>query len=533
MKMRNFFTGTLLGLACYASAVPLVSRDMVMELANEHLMLRWYCDSSNIYSGVTNATCPYHSAGWQTGLAYKWGGYDTRDSFYTNVVVNHGRAGDTNSAAIVSGTYGNDCSGFVSRLLRSGHYTTSSYPGISTLIDYSHMAPGDVMNLAGSHMRMFDKYTGTNLIQEFECTTGVSPGRVTRRILSRNDDYEPRRYNSFVAWPSIVRVQANSASSALIEWQGAATTGFRVYQSTDASNWSQVASEGTLGPLAQSITVSGLAEDTTYYFTVRCVNGTAPTDASCIFPVRLSSTGRKALIVNGFDRWINKTESGGKPHTFLPRYAEALAGANYAFDTVDNLRVLDQSVALGSYSSVWWMLGDESTADEALSYQEELRLQDYLSAGGKLFITGAELLWDIGHSAGPINDAAFMTNYLKASYSADGSSGNGYAFSGVASTPFSALSGAFDNGSGGTFNVLYPDELTPTGGSIPVLRYSSGAVAATFCSGTFGTGTSSGAVFVSGIPFETITSAAARQSLVNAATTAFFAGSSVDQWSKY
>src|SRR5207237_1445158 len=116
-------------IASFAQAVPdTMARDQILEIANEHLKLHWYCDTYNIYSGVTNATCPYSTPAYQDGLSYKWGGYDTRDSFYSSVIVGHGWAGDTNSAAIVSGTYGDDCSGFASRTWRSGHYTTDSNP---------------------------------------------------------------------------------------------------------------------------------------------------------------------------------------------------------------------------------------------------------------------------------------------------------------------------------------------------------------------------------------------------------------------
>ena len=533
--MKKLIAAALAALCACTSAAP-IARDQILESAYEYAFLRWYCDTYNIYSGVTNARCPYSSPGWQTGTSYKWGGEDTRDSFWTNVVVNHGWAGDTNSAAIVdtaSGPWGDDCSGFASNILRSGRRTTSTFPPICTVRTYSNIGPGDLTNLASSHVRVYDKFTGTNLHQVFECTTGVSPGRTVRRIISRNNDYTPLRYNSTVAWPSLVRVQANGASSALVEFLGSADTGFRIYRSTDLTNWTRVVDTGTLGPLAQSATVSGLSADTTYYFTVRGVNSGGETDASCILPVRISSGARKALIVNGFDRWVNKSESAGKPHTFLPRYAAALAPAGYAFDSVDNLRVLDQTVAMGGYACVWWMLGDESTTDEALSQQEQLRIQDYLAAGGKLFISGAELLWDIGNKANQINDRSFVTNYLYADYGSDGASGNGYGFTGAAATPFANVGGSFDNGSGGTYNVLYPDVLTARTGASVVMRYGTGTVAATMRQGTFGAGSTPGTVIVCGFPFETITTAANRQAVVSAATTAFFGGSAVQDWSLY
>lgn len=534
--MKRILGYLLLVLAGAAPATAAISRDSILEAAYEYAYLTWYCDTYNMYTGVANATCPYTTVGWKTGIPYKWGGEDTRDSFWLNVVVNHGWAGDTNSAAIVdtaTGPWGDDCSGFASNIVRSGRKTTSTFPGVCTATDYDHVAPGDLLNLASSHVRVFDKFTGTNLHQVFECTTGVSPGRVVRRIISRNNSYTPLRYNSTVAWPSLVRVQGSGTSSAAIEFLGYADTGFRVYRSTNLTDWTCVVNEATLGPLAQTATVTGLAQNTTYYFLVRALNGTVESSASCIFPLRLSTGARKALIVNGYDRWINKTESSGLPHTFLPRYSTALAGASYAFDTVDNLRVADQTVALNGYTNVWWMLGDESTADEAFGYQEQLRIQDYLAAGGKLFISGAEIVWDLGNKANQINDSAFVTNYLRGGYASDGASGNGYTFAGIASTPFAGLSGAFDNGSGGTFAVTTPDVLTPLTGATAVLRYGTGTTAAVMRQGLFGSGTVPGTLIFAGFPFETVTTAANRQAIVNAATSVFFSGSAVDDWSMY
>jgi hypothetical protein len=535
MKITRLALALLLASTAGAGiAVPdTMARDQILEIGWESYLLKWYCDTANIYSGVTNATCQYSSPGWQQGVAYKWGGYDSRDAFYRSVVTNLGRAGDVNSAATVSGTYGDDCSGYVSLCLRSGRYSTSGFPSVTTEITYPVIAPGDIMNKAGSHVRMFEKYTGTNLTMEFESTTGVSPGRVTRRVLSTDSSYLARRYNYVVAWPSIVRAVATGASSATIEFLGAATTGFRVYRSTDAVNWTRIADEATLGVQAQSATASGLANGTTYFFRVTAVNGATESDPSCVFPVRIATGARKALIVSGFDRWIRKTESGGKPHTLLTRYSESLEPAGYSFDTVDNLRVLDGVTALSQYSSVWWMLGDESSTDDSLSHQEQLKLQDYLAAGGKLFISGSEILYDLVSKANTINDTAFAANYLKAGYVSDGASGNGYVFAGISGTECAGISANFDNGTAGTINVLYPDVITPQGGAKAVFQYSPGSVAATLYKGTFGSGTVPGAVFVCGFPLESVTTPAGRSNVVNAATSAFFAGAGVEAWDRY
>ncbi len=532
--LRNLSTLLMAATAAGVMGQSPIARDQILETSNEHLMLRWYCSPSSIYTGITNASCPFTTTGWKNGIPYDWGGYDSRDSYWTNVVVNGGYAGDTNSGDIISNNYGNDCSGFVSRTLRSGRYTTSSFPGICTEITYPVIGPGDLMNNASSHVRLFEKYTGTNLTQEVECTTGGSgTAGMKRRIISTDSNYKPLRYNNTAAWPSLTKVLGGAMGSASVEFLGQSTSGFRVYHSTDAVNWSLVAGEGTLGVQAQTASANGLTQGDTHYFKSTAVNGGVETAASTVLALRQQTGARKALIVNAYDRWHTKTESGGVPHTFVTRTAQALAAAGYAFDSVDNLRVLDQTVSLANYSSVWWILGDESTTDEAFSYQEQLRLQDYLQGGGHLFVSGSEIFWDLINKKGPINDEAFALNYLKCGYVSDGSAGNGYSFSGITGEVCAGVSGNFDNGSSGTFDVTYPDVLVPQPGARSVMRYGTGGVAAVTYDGVFGSGTTPGSVFVMSFPLETITSSAARTAIVNAVTTQFFGVSAVEKWAQY
>ena len=521
--------------AC-ANAVPdVMARDQVLEIAREHLQLHWYCDTFNIYSGVTDATCPYSTVGWKDGIPYKWGGYDSRDTYYTSVVVNHGWAGDTNSAAIVATTYGDDCSGFVSRALRSGRYTTSGFPSVSTQITYPTIGPGDIMNKASSHVRMFEYYTGTNLTMEIECTTGVSPGRVVRRVLATDaTNYLPRRYNYMVQWPSLVRAAATGASTAALDFFGQASTGFRVYQSTDLLAWTRIADETTLGPKAVGATATSLAANTTYYFRVTALNATTESSPSNVLALRIAPGASKALIVNGYDRWTRKTQSAGLAHAFVARYADPLATSGYAFDSCDNLRIVDDTVSLATYPSVWWLLGDESTSDETFGYQEQLRVQSYLQQGGHLFVSGAEVLFDlVSSNPSPINDVAFANNYLHSGYGGDGSSGNGYTFSGKSGTAFAGVSGGFDNGTGGTYQVATPDILSPLGGAQTVMSYGTGTAAAIAYRGTFGGGSAVGSVVVAGFPLETVATPAARNALVLATSNSLFAGAAVEDWSVY
>ena len=101
-------------------------------------------------------------------------------------------------------------------------------------------------------------------------------------------------------------------------------------------------------------------------------------------------------------------------------------------------------------------------------------MADYLAAGGNLFISGSELAWDLDSASGPsAADRAFFHNQLRAVYSADDA--NTYTFSPVTNGVFTGnVTSGFDSGAKGTYNVDFPDVLTPTNGSVAALTYVGG-----------------------------------------------------------
>ena len=50
---------------------------------------------------------------------------------------------------------------------------------------------------------------------------------------------------------------------------------------------------------------------------------------------------------------------------------------------------------LARYPKVVWCLGEESTADETFTYDEQQRLAAFLANGGALLASGAEIGWDL------------------------------------------------------------------------------------------------------------------------------------------
>ncbi len=182
-----------------------VTRSEAVLKGDRYVRTKWTCSAANVtggascMSGVPNV---YSSGNTYTGVAYDWGGYMEVETYLSRLASGY-RAGSCSGTScseygILDCTVGVDCSGYVSMLWGCGHYTTSSIPNISTVINQNDMKKGDVFNNAGSHVIMYvytDKSTGLPYIME-SAGTGTEK-TVFRRMSSwPSSSYERRRYNS-------------------------------------------------------------------------------------------------------------------------------------------------------------------------------------------------------------------------------------------------------------------------------------------------------------------------------------------------
>jgi len=83
-------------------------------------------------------------------------------------------------------------------------------------------------------------------------------------------------------------------------------------------------------------------------------------------------------------------------------------------------------------------------------------MTNYLTNGGKLFVSGAEIAWDLDFLN---NGRSFYKNQLQGDYVADDA--NTYSVNGTNGSIFEGLSFSFDNGSQ-FYNVDFPDVIAPT-----------------------------------------------------------------------
>ncbi|HVV00557.1 MAG TPA: D-alanyl-D-alanine carboxypeptidase, partial [Verrucomicrobiae bacterium] len=304
--------------------------------------------------------------------------------------------------------------------------------------------------------------------------------------------------------PRLRLVTGAGPGSISLAWSddGFVRSGYRVYRSADGISFDPPIN---LPPAAQSCLDAGLPPGARRYYKVSVLGSGGESRASCIYGAE-AGTNARVLVVDGDDRWQFQTTENPActNHAFCAIAEKNITGA--AFDTAHHTAILDGAVDLTNYSAVVWLLGEESSQDETFSTPEQGLVTSYLNSGGALFVSGAEIAWDLDH-LGSTTDKDFYHNELKASYFADDA--GTYAFTPVGNGIFAGgPAGGFDNGSQGTYNVDFPDVLMPVNGGTAALNYLGGTGGPAAIQYDGGPG---GFKLVNfGFPFETITNSVER-----------------------
>jgi hypothetical protein len=272
-----------------------------------------------------------------------------------------------------------------------------------------------------------------------------------------------------------------------------------------------------------NIIIPNLQKDSLYYVKIQAINLIGASAFSEVLAGVPSSTRAHTLVINGFDR-----TTAGNTRNFIRQHAAAFMANNETIASATNEAIVDGVFSLGDYTLVDYILGDESTLDEAFSSSEQSSVKAYLQNGGRLFVSGSEIAWDLD-ARGSASDKDFINNYLKIKYVADapdGSSSTTYGAEGLGGTVLGGIGAiSFDDGTHGTFNVSWPDVIKPGPGAIGCAKYagldtSSGFSAVSF-QGLFPSGVREGKLVALGFPFETVYPAEAR-TLVMGAILNFF-----------
>jgi hypothetical protein len=191
MKLRSLFpsSATLLAVAFVAlSTSPLraqaLTRTEALKVAESYIHHQWQSSDKNLHHGPDSHGVQVHTpdrpgghgspddACWEVGatnagVAYKWGGFDTPESFDKGVRAGKA-AGDVYTSdkrrlggnAVSGDAVGIDCSGFVSRCWKLPRkYDTSTLAEIcQKLPSPDQLQPADIMNTEGGHVILFVKW---------------------------------------------------------------------------------------------------------------------------------------------------------------------------------------------------------------------------------------------------------------------------------------------------------------------------------------------------------------------------------------
>ena len=330
-----------------------------------------------------------------------------------------------------------------------------------------------------------------------------------------------------------MRATTNAAGSVTLNWSppvtsaqtGGAAASYRVYASIDGYNFD--GGTAVAGGATTTATLSGYDPALTYFFKVVAVNAGGESVGSEVMAVLPSGGPNQVLIVNGFDRLdrsqnprearpqadanglvdrVRPRESNSRDYVIQVAAAIQTAAPGLHISSTSNEAVISGAVNLADYSSVVWILGEESTTNRTFDATEQTKVEQYIAGGGNLFVTGAEIGWDLDNSN---NGRTFFEGTLKGNYVADAA--NTYSVNGSASTIFSGLNFSFDNGAQ-FYNTEFADVISPQPGAQTALNYSNGSGGAGIqVPGAGGRGS----IVMFGFPFETITTAANRAAVMD------------------
>ncbi|MES2775355.1 MAG: family 10 glycosylhydrolase [Bacteroidota bacterium] len=325
--------------------------------------------------------------------------------------------------------------------------------------------------------------------------------------------------NQSIAIPVLYSIENPGSGTQLTATWKASTdanlVGYRLYYATNdaLSSWALAASESTLTAADSSITLTESqftvppATNAHHFKLVSVVsNGANPnieSASSDIYSRSSNVAGQRVLIVDGFDRPNGSYTAA--THPFAASYFKALRDRGLVqVSSVANEKVEDGTFLLTNYDIVVWFVGDESGVNIVFSASEKAKIQTFLSGGGKLFVSGSEIAYNLGKNSGAqaaTYDLPFMNGYLKSNYVGDGGAGYSPATA-IAGTDFAGLSIPF----GVVYAEDFPDDIAAVAGATNIFNY---AVAAkrggVAYKGTFGAGTVPGALIFISWTLETAT----------------------------
>ena len=299
---------------------------------------------------------------------------------------------------------------------------------------------------------------------------------------------------------NVVNVGKGLAS---IEFSGSDNATFfeviRVYSNSNQTE--------SLGQFSSSpILLENLNDNESYFIKLKAINAYGSSKHTEVLGVIPSANSPKVLIVNGFDRVTGTNNT----FDFIKEHGSALHNNDYLFDSASNEAIINKYIKLTDYQIVDWILGEEGTATSSFNDIEQSLIQEFLMDGGKLFVSGSEVGYDLSDK-GDNNDKLFYEKFLRANYISDAAGGRqaNYNAYGVQGTLFDGVNLSFDDGTQGSYDVDWPDGIKPISNEEINLKFegvdydSSGGAGISYRGGFGGSPLSGGLVYLT-IGFESI-----------------------------
>ena len=197
-----------------------IDRSTILERARSALELQWLLSASAYSQPDVENRCSPPDSKWKrakilegqagttrTGLPYAWGSYIANLDSFAKRLESGALASNVcscrNADCVNGRATGVDCSAFVSFAWRMGnYYTTASLTNknVSARIPWGEVRPGDIVNKAGSHVRLVEsvfEHPSGRYLTVIESTTLAVCGGVCRRSYSeaelRRAGYKPYR----------------------------------------------------------------------------------------------------------------------------------------------------------------------------------------------------------------------------------------------------------------------------------------------------------------------------------------------------
>ena len=260
---------------------------------------------------------------------------------------------------------------------------------------------------------------------------------------------------------------------------------------------------------------SSLTPDSLYYARVLALDSEGGRGRpSKTMAATAGARSEQAVIVNDYDPWH-------KPLDLIERHAPLLHRKGYGISSVYGPDIAE-GIELDDAAIVDWMAGDKGHYDPAIDESNRMLLARYLEQGGRLFISGSNIGYDL-YLKGTVDEKLFYLSTLKAFCRDDAPNDLISQFYTLEPAPGSIFDGmdaiSFDNGESGCYNVFNPDVLDPKNLSQAGFTFTGMErrpdAACTYYRGPFGDGAAEGALVYLSVPFESVVSAKDREEMLS------------------